>query len=179
MARRAAVGPPPPPPPADRRHSAERACIFLCIRLDSGERTKKFRQCAPRTRAPSGPASRPSPQVAQVGGGAWGRLEGDQVAQPLVDGKQRDALSVTLGPERGVQPLTLEAGPQEVAIVHERVAYARLRQIRRQLGLPHPLREPQPGRLYAEPALDRLAHPVDLLDPVLPREGGQHGLVEP
>ena len=51
-----------------RRQSADSACIFLCIRFDSEYFTRKLRQCAPRTSAPSGPAMRASPEIALQAG---------------------------------------------------------------------------------------------------------------
>ena len=45
-----------------RGASALSAIIFLCIRFDSEYLTRKFRQCAPRMSAPSGPATRASPR---------------------------------------------------------------------------------------------------------------------
>ena len=66
-----------------------------------------------------------------------------------------------------------------MTIVHQRVPHPCLRQIRGQLRLPHALRQPEPARFHSEAPFDRLAHPVDLLDPVEPGQRRQHGLVEP
>src|SRR5207245_3915815 len=49
------------------------------------------------------------PQLAQVRGDRRGRLEGDEIAQSPVDGKQGDPLAVALGPEGGVRLHALEA----------------------------------------------------------------------
>ena len=71
-----------------------------------------------------------------------------------------------------------EPGHQEVAIVHQRVAHAGVRQVGGELGLPDPLGEPEARRIHAEARADRLVQPLDLLDPVLARERRQHRLVE-
>ena len=65
-----------------------------------------------------------------------------------------------------------------MAVIHQRVAHARIGQIGRQLGLPDPLGEPEPAGFHPEAALDRLVHPADLLHPVRPGQRGEHRLVE-
>ncbi len=107
-----------------------------------------------------------------------GRPKGDQVAEPLVDGEERQPAPVTLGPERRVKPLALESGGEEMAVVHQRVADAGLREVRGQLGLPHPLGEPEAAGIHPEAALHGLVHPADLLDPVGSGNRGEHRLVE-
>src|SRR2546425_705180 len=57
------------------------------------------------------------PQFAQVRGDRRGRLEGDEIAQSLVDGKQGNPLAVALGPEGSVQLVALEVAHEKVAVV--------------------------------------------------------------
>jgi len=77
-----------------------------------------------------------------------------------------------------VQPLALEAGHEKVAVVEHHVAHAGIGQVRRQIGLPHPLGEPQPGGRDPEPASNRLTHPCHLLDPIGGEQGRKHRLVK-
>ena len=77
-----------------------------------------------------------------------------------------------------MQLVPLEAAHEEVAVVEDEIPHARVGQVRRQVGLPHALREPQSRGRDAETALDRLAHPSYLLDPVGGRERREHRLVE-
>jgi len=65
-----------------------------------------------------------------------------------------------------VQLFPLEAAHEEMAIVEHHVAHAGIGQLSRQIGLPHPLGEPQPRRRDTEAPPDRLAHPRHLLDPI-------------
>jgi len=119
------------------------------------------------------------PQVAEVRADLRRRPEGDEIAEPLIDGKERDSLAATLGPEGSVQLVPLEATHEEVAVVEDDVAHAGVGQMRRQIGLPHPLGEPQPLGRHAEATFDRLAHPRHLLDPIGGQQGREHRLVEP
>ena len=74
--------------------------------------------------------------------------------------------------------LGAEAGGEEVAIVHEDVANARVGEVGGEIGLPDALGEPEAGGLDAEPRADGLPHPLDLLHPVAPGERGEHRFVE-
>src|SRR5256886_9003235 len=65
-----------------------------------------------------------------------------------------------------MQPVPLESAHQEVPVVHEQIPHARIGQVGGQIGLPHPLGEPQAGRLDAEAAPDRFTHPADLLESI-------------
>ena len=49
-----------------------------------------------------------APKLPQVFRGFLRGPEGDQIAQPLIDGKERYPLSVALSPERGVKLLAAE-----------------------------------------------------------------------
>ena len=70
-------------------------------------------------------------------------------------GKSATRLPVALGPERGVQLLGGEAGDEEVAVVHQGVSHAGVREVGGELGLPDTLGEPQrrarPPRSAAAP----------------------------
>ena len=68
-----------------RRQSADSACIFLCIRLDSGYLTRKFRQCAPRIERAVGPGDARLAEVA---------LEARQSQRRV--GRQRPALHLAV-----------------------------------------------------------------------------------
>src|SRR6266571_1764244 len=242
MARRGAGGSP------RARHSADSASIFLCMRFASGYFTRKFRQCPPRKKAPSGPATRSSPrsrssatrratacagsaqasisrydavgryaspalatsrsaapgvvrrtrpaaellavihehgegtarlpQLTEVGADLRRRPEGNEIAEPLIDRKQPDALAAALGQERRMEPVPLEAAHEKMPVVHEQIPYARIGQVGGQIGLPHPLGEPQAGRLDAEAAPDRFTHPADLLESIRTHQRREHRLVE-
>ena len=71
-----------------------------------------------------------------------------------------------------------ESADQEVAVIHERIFDARFGQIRGQLRLPHPLREPQPAGVDAEATLQVFAHATDLFEPVGAGERREDRLVE-
>ena len=86
-------------------------------------------------------------------------------------------LAVALGAPRHVQLLTLESGDEKVAIVHQHVADAGVGEIGGELGLPHALGQPETGGADAETRLERIAHPVDLLDAIVARQRDQHRLV--
>jgi len=66
--------------------------------------------------------------------------------------------------KRRVQPVPLESAHQKVAVVYQEIPHTGIRQVGGQIGLPHPLGEPQAGRLDAEAAPDRLPHPGDLVE---------------
>ena len=146
---------------ADRRHEA--------VEPAAARRPTPWCRASRRTsrrRRPGRRADGRRPKLAQVVGGFLRRPERDEVAQPLVDGKQRHALAVALGPERRVQLLGGEAGDEEVAIVDQRVADAGVGEVGGELGLPHPLGQPEARGVHPEPAAHGLAHPADLLHPV-------------
>ena len=77
-----------------------------------------------------------------------------------------------------MQLVPLEAAHEKMTVVEHHVAHTGVGQVSRQIRLPHPLREPQPRRLDPEAALNRLAHPRHLLDPIGGDERGEHRLVE-
>ena len=77
-----------------------------------------------------------------------------------------------------MQLVPLEAAHEKMTVVEHHVAHTGVGQVGRQIRLPHPLREPQPRRLDSEAALDRLAHPRHLLDPIGGDERREHRLVE-
>src|SRR5439155_609650 len=79
------------------------------------------------------------PQLTEVGADLRRRPEGNEIAEPLIDRKQPDALAAALGQERRMQPVPLEPTHQKVAVVHEQIPYARIGQVGGQIGLPHPL----------------------------------------
>src|SRR3989475_485206 len=103
------------------------------------------------------------PQFPQVRGDRRGRLEGDEIAQSLVDGKQGNPLAVALGPVGSVQLVALEAAHEKVAVVDEHVSHARIGQGRRPIPLPPPLREPHPPRVHSPAPPDRRPPPAHLL----------------
>src|SRR5215216_2993530 len=117
-------------------------------------------------------------ELTQVVRGLLRRAEGDQVAQALIDGKQRNTFTVALRPERSMQLLRREPGDQEMTVVDQRVAHTRSCQIGRKLRFPDALGEPEAASIYAEAAANRLVHPLDLLDPVGAGQRGKHGLIE-
>jgi hypothetical protein len=108
-----------------------------------------------------------------------GRAKRDQVAESLVDGKQRHPFAVALGPVRGVQLVAGEAGDQKVPVIYQCISNAGGCQVCGQLRLPHPLGKPQPLGVHSKPGANGIVHPLDLLDSVCPRQGDQHRLVEP
>src|SRR5213079_2204157 len=118
------------------------------------------------------------PQLTEVGADLRRRPEGNEIAEPLVDRKQPDALAAALGQERRMQPVPLESTHQEVPVVLEQIPHAGIGQVGGQIGLPHPLGEPQAGRFDAEAASDRFAHPADLLESIRTRQRREHRLVE-
>ncbi len=73
-------------------------------------------------------------QLPQIVRGFLRRPERNEVLQPLVDGKERHALAVALGPERGVKLLGLEAGGEKVPVVHQGVPDSGRGQIGRESG---------------------------------------------
>ena len=107
-----------------------------------------------------------SAELFEVGRGFFRRAEGDQVAEPLVDREQPDALAVGFRMVWAVQLVVTKAAGQEMTVIDERVFDAGRREIGGQFRLPHALGEPQPGRLDAEAALQVFAHPPDLLEPI-------------
>ena len=117
-------------------------------------------------------------ELPQVGRGFFRRAKRNQVAQPLVDGEQSHAVSVGLGVMRAVQLLVAETTDQEMAVIDERVFDAGGGEIGGELRLPHTLSEPQSGRLDAEAALQVVAHPPDLLQPVGAGQRGENRLIE-
>ena len=121
------------------------------------------------------PAPRSSTQVVRR---LLRRTERNQVAEPLVDREERDPLAVALGPERGVELLGGEAGDEEVPVVDQGVANAGVGEVGGKLRLPDPLGEPESPGVDTEAPAHRLVHPVDLFDPVLARQRGEHRLVE-
>ena len=106
------------------------------------------------------------------------RAEGDQVAEPLVDREQPDAVAVGFGVVGTMQLVVAKAAHQKMAVIDEGVFDAGRREIGCQLRLPHPLREPQAGRLDAETALQVCVHSPDLLQPVGAGQRRENRLVE-
>src|SRR2546422_859329 len=169
-----------PPPPAPLRH----------VRGTGATELRTLAARVPPLRGPGPPADLPPavheqgertarlPQLAEIRGDLRRRPEGNEIAESLVDGKQRDALAAALGQKRRVQPVPLESAHQKVAVVHEQGPHARIRPVARPIGLPHPLPEPQARRVDAEATLDRLTHPADLLEPIRPRQRREHPLLE-
>src|SRR3989454_7412952 len=81
-----------------------------------------------------------------------------------------DALAAALGQKRRMQPVPLESTHEKVAVVPEQIPYPRIGQVGGQIGLPHPLGEPQAGRLHAATAPDRFTHPAHLLESIRTRQ---------
>jgi hypothetical protein len=77
-----------------------------------------------------------------------------------------------------MQPFRREPRGEEVPVVHQRVADARLGQVGGELGLPHPLGEPEAARVHPEAVLHGLMHPAYLLHPIAAGQRSQHGLIE-
>src|SRR3989442_920607 len=67
------------------------------------------------------------PQLTEVGADLRRRPEGNEIAEPLVDRKQPDALAAALGQKRRMQPVPLESTHEKVAVLHQQKPYARLR----------------------------------------------------
>src|SRR2546422_10064420 len=64
------------------------------------------------------------PQLTEVGADLRRRPEGNEIAEPLVDRKQPDALAAALGQKRRMQPVPLESTHEKEAGVHEQITYA-------------------------------------------------------
>ena len=117
-------------------------------------------------------------ELPQVGRRLFGRAEGNQVAEPLIDRQQAHAMAVRLRVMGPVQLLVPESTDEEMAIIHEGIFDTCVREIRGQLRLPHSLRKPQAGRLHTEAPLQVLAHAADLLEPIGAGQRRQDRLVE-
>jgi hypothetical protein len=115
----------------------------------------------------------------EILGRLFGRPERDEIAQPFVDGEERDPLAVGFGPVGHVEPLLGKAAHEEMAVVDQGVFHTGLREVGGELGLPDPLGQPEPGRFDPEAAPESLLHPADLIQAIPARQRGEHGLVEP
>src|SRR2546427_11733276 len=66
------------------------------------------------------------PQLTEVGADLRRRPEGNEIAEPLIDRKQPDALAAALAQGPRMQPDPLDPTHQKVAVVHEQITYARI-----------------------------------------------------
>ncbi len=145
----------------DRRHESVEPTLAIHPILGSGPAAELLSIVGEDRETMSGTA-----QLTQVLGGLFRRTERNQVPKALVDRKEGDALPIAVRPERRVELVGAKAGREEVAIVHQCVADARVGQIGREVGLPDSLGEPQPHGVHTEARPHRLAHPLDLLDAI-------------
>src|SRR5204863_8929051 len=117
-------------------------------------------------------------ELSQVRRSFLRRPEGNQIAESLVDCEEADPVTIGLGVMGTVQLVVAKPADEKMAVVDEGIRDAGCREIGGELRLPHALGEPQSGRVRAEALLQVLAHPADLLQPVLSRQRCENRLVE-